>query len=96
MLYWAGQMLKASGQVKVQEARCTAMVCLWLTRVPLVCPACCRYVYMACAVRPTNIGNGLAKMDLETGHVKTWNVQGGITGEPCHMLPGGISYHIIA
>jgi hypothetical protein len=40
----------------------------------------CRYVYMACAVRPTNIGNGLAKMDLQTGAVKTWHMPGAVTG----------------
>jgi hypothetical protein len=41
----------------------------------------CRYVYMACAVRPTNIGNGLAKMDVTSGEVHTWHEPGGIVGE---------------
>jgi hypothetical protein len=36
---------------------------------------------MVCAVRPTNIGNGLAKMDVATGEVQTWHEPGGIVGE---------------
>jgi hypothetical protein len=36
---------------------------------------------MACAVRPTNIGNGLAKLDIQTGDVKTWHMPGAITGD---------------
>lgn len=35
---------------------------------------------MACAVRPTNAGNGLAKMDVQTGEVSTWHEPGAITG----------------
>jgi len=41
----------------------------------------CRYVYVANAVRPTNIGNSLAKMDLQTGEVQTWHNPGGVVGE---------------
>lgn len=40
-----------------------------------------RYVYLACAVRPSNIGNALAKLDLCTGEVKVWHAPGGITGD---------------
>lgn len=47
----------------------------------LFCCLPCRYVYMVCAVRPTNIGNGLAKMDVATGEVQTWHEPGGIVGE---------------
>lgn len=36
---------------------------------------------MACAVRPTNIGNALAKLDLDTGAVYTFHVPGGVTGK---------------
>eukprot|EP00879_Flechtneria_rotunda_P014155 GHRR01014790.1.p1 GENE.GHRR01014790.1~~GHRR01014790.1.p1 ORF type:complete len:330 (+),score=69.39 GHRR01014790.1:226-1215(+) len=41
-----------------------------------------RYVYVTCAVRPTNIANALAKIDVETGEVKVWHKPGGVTGEP--------------
>jgi hypothetical protein len=41
--------------------------------------------YMACAVRPTNIGNGLAKMNLQTGEVSTWHELGAITGGSCNQ-----------
>jgi carlactone synthase/all-trans-10'-apo-beta-carotenal 13,14-cleaving dioxygenase len=45
-----------------------------------------RYVYTTCAVRPTNIGNGLSKLDLHDGDVKVWHHPGGVTGEP-HFIP---------
>ena len=41
----------------------------------------CRYVYLTCAVRPTNIGNALAKVDLETGDAKVWHHPGGVVGK---------------
>jgi carotenoid cleavage dioxygenase-like enzyme len=40
-----------------------------------------RYVYCLAARRPTNLGNGLAKHDLETGEVKVWYEEGGMAGE---------------
>lgn len=48
-------------------------------QLPYVLPR--GYVYMVCAVRPTNIVNGLAKMDVATGEVQTWHEPGGIVGE---------------
>lgn len=36
---------------------------------------------MSCAVRPTNIGNGMAKLDVDTGDVKVWHMPGGLVGE---------------
>eukprot|EP00775_Hariotina_reticulata_P005847 gene5847-6088_t len=41
-----------------------------------------RFVYTTCAVRPTNIGNGLSKLDLHTGDVLIWHSAGGVMGEP--------------
>jgi carlactone synthase/all-trans-10'-apo-beta-carotenal 13,14-cleaving dioxygenase len=41
-----------------------------------------RYAYVMNAVRPTNMGNALAKLDLLTGESKTWREPGGAPGEP--------------
>lgn len=40
-----------------------------------------RYSYFLSAVRPTNMGNALSKVDLETGAVQTWHMPGGAVGE---------------
>lgn len=33
-------------------------------------------------MRPTNIGNALAKMDTHSGDVRVWHEPGGVVGEP--------------
>lgn len=48
---------------------------------------------MACAVRPTNVGNGLAKMDVQTGEVKTWHEPGAVTGGSVWVYCIGPSHH---
>jgi carotenoid cleavage dioxygenase-like enzyme len=40
-----------------------------------------RYAYCLSAVRPTNMGNALSKLDLQTGAVQTWHSPGGAVGE---------------
>jgi carotenoid cleavage dioxygenase-like enzyme len=40
-----------------------------------------RYAYCLSAVRPTNMGNALTKLDLQTGEVQTWHAPGGAVGE---------------
>jgi carotenoid cleavage dioxygenase-like enzyme len=40
-----------------------------------------RYAYCLSAVRPTNIGNALSKMDLQQGSAQTWHEPGGAVGE---------------
>lgn len=40
-----------------------------------------RYSYCLSAVRPTNMGNALSKLDLQTGTVQTWHAPGGAVGE---------------
>ncbi|KAF5842235.1 carotenoid oxygenase [Dunaliella salina] len=45
-----------------------------------------RYVYALAAVRPTNLGNALAKHDTLTGEAQTWHEPGGATGE-CVFVP---------
>jgi hypothetical protein len=40
-----------------------------------------RYSYCLSAVRPTNIGNALSKMDLQQGSAQTWHEPGGAVGE---------------
>lgn len=39
-----------------------------------------QYVYCLSAVRPTNMGNALSKLDLTSGEVKTWHTPGGAVG----------------
>ena len=41
-----------------------------------------KYVWGVCAVRPTNVGNGLCKVDVESGESKVWTEDGIVTGEP--------------
>jgi hypothetical protein len=41
----------------------------------------CRFSYFLSAVRPTNMGNALSKLDLQTGEVQTWHTPGGAVGE---------------
>ena len=41
-----------------------------------------RYAYVLSAVRPTNMGNALSKIDVETGDAKTWHEKGAAVGEP--------------
>jgi carlactone synthase / all-trans-10'-apo-beta-carotenal 13,14-cleaving dioxygenase len=41
-----------------------------------------RYAYVMNAVRPTNMGNALAKIDLKTGESKLWYEKGAAPGEP--------------
>jgi len=68
---------------------------LQFVEFPCVAPAYrgradCRYAYALCAVRPTNMGNALAKMDLRTGASKVWHEPGGAPGEPVFVpRPGG-------
>ncbi|KAJ9519481.1 hypothetical protein QJQ45_000569 [Haematococcus lacustris] len=56
---------------------------------PAVAPAVSgrehRYVYCMGAVRPTNMGNALAKLDVQRGTSKMWHEPGGLAGEP-HFL----------
>lgn len=40
-----------------------------------------RYAYCLSAVRPTNMGNALSKLDLQTGAALTWHSPGGAVGE---------------
>jgi len=40
-----------------------------------------RYSYCLSAVRPTNMGNALSKLDLQAGTVQTWHAPGGAVGE---------------
>jgi carotenoid cleavage dioxygenase-like enzyme len=40
-----------------------------------------RYAYCLSAVRPTNLGNALSKMDLSQGSALTWHEPGGAVGE---------------
>jgi hypothetical protein len=40
-----------------------------------------RYTYFLSAVRPTNMGNALTKLDLQTGASQTWHTPGGAVGE---------------
>jgi len=47
-----------------------------------------RYAYVLNAVRPTNMGNALAKLDLATGESKTWREPGGAPGEPVFVPRG--------
>lgn len=49
-----------------------------------------KYVWGVCAVRPTNVGNGLCKVDVETGESKVWTEEGIITGEPV-FVPTGVT-----
>ncbi|KAF6266758.1 carotenoid oxygenase [Scenedesmus sp. NREL 46B-D3] len=49
-----------------------------------------RYGYCLSAVRPTNMGNALSKMDLQQGSALTWHEPGGVVGEPVFVArPGG-------
>lgn len=51
-----------------------------------------RYVYGACAKRPTNCWNSLAKIDVESGKVlATWHQEGGACWEPVFVpRPTGV------
>jgi hypothetical protein len=40
-----------------------------------------RYAYCLSAVRPTNIGNALSKIDLQQGGAQSWHEPGGAVGE---------------
>jgi carotenoid cleavage dioxygenase-like enzyme len=40
-----------------------------------------RYMYCLSAVRPTNMGNALTKVDLIQGAAKTWYSPGGAVGK---------------
>jgi hypothetical protein len=40
-----------------------------------------RYSYCLSAVRPTNMGNALSKLDLQTGAAQTWHSPGGAVGK---------------
>lgn len=44
-----------------------------------------RYVWCNAATRPTNMGNSLAKQDLETGEAIVWHEEGAMPGEPCFI-----------
>lgn len=44
-----------------------------------------RYAYVLKAVRPTNMGNALSKIDTHTGEALTWHLQGAAVGE-CGIL----------
>ncbi|GFR47610.1 hypothetical protein Agub_g9346 [Astrephomene gubernaculifera] len=49
-----------------------------------------RYVYGTAAVRPTNMGNALARHDLAGGSSKLWHEPGGMPAEPIFVpRPGG-------
>lgn len=52
---------------------------------PAINPACrsqpYRYAYCLSAVRPTNQGNALSKMDLQQGTAQTWHNPGCAVGE---------------
>lgn len=51
-----------------------------------------RYVYAACAARPTNCWNALTKADVETGDVKVWHEAGAACWEPVFTArPGGVA-----
>ncbi|KAI8476369.1 MAG: carotenoid oxygenase [Monoraphidium minutum] len=41
-----------------------------------------RYAYVLSAVRPTNMGNALSKIDVESGETLTWHIPGAAVGEP--------------
>jgi carotenoid cleavage dioxygenase-like enzyme len=61
-----------------------------LLMVPRLLPL--RYAYTLAAVRPTNMGNALAKSDLQQGSVKLWHEAGCAPGEPAFVAaPGGAS-----
>mmetsp|Transcript_40285 Transcript_40285/g.89470 ORF Transcript_40285/g.89470 Transcript_40285/m.89470 type:complete len:546 (-) Transcript_40285:771-2408(-) len=44
-----------------------------------------RYVYANAAVRPTNMGNGLGKFDVEQGTATVWHEEGALPGEPAFV-----------
>lgn len=48
-----------------------------------------RYTYLMNAVRPTNMGNALCKLDLKTGESKTWHEPGAAPGEPVFVARPG-------
>jgi hypothetical protein len=48
-----------------------------------------RYVWGTVAARPTKLGNGVGKFDVETGKVLTWQEEGAHAGR-CHFLATGI------
>lgn len=48
-----------------------------------------RFCWGVCARQPTNVGNTLCKVDLETGEVKQWFLEGGIPGEPVFVARPG-------
>lgn len=51
-----------------------------------------RYAYGMAAVRPTNMGNALAKFDLQTRSVvKVWHEPGGLTGEAAFVPAPGVA-----
>ncbi|WIA29067.1 hypothetical protein OEZ86_011578 [Tetradesmus obliquus] len=50
-----------------------------------------RYAYCLSAVRPTNIGNALSKIDLQQGAAQTWHERGGAVGEPVFVARPGAS-----
>ncbi len=51
-----------------------------------------RYAYTLAAVRPTNMGNALAKSDLQQGKVQLWHEPGCAPSEPTFVAaPGGSS-----
>jgi len=50
-----------------------------------------RYAWTTAAVRPTNLNNALAKMDLESGTCEMWHEGGGIVGEPAFVPRPGAS-----
>lgn len=45
-----------------------------------------RYVYCLSATRPTNMGNSLSKIDVETGATATWHEPGAAPGERMRVL----------
>lgn len=48
-----------------------------------------RYAYALSAVRPTNMGNALSKIDVETGDALTWHQPGAAVGEPLFVAAPG-------
>lgn len=52
-----------------------------LSNLALLWVLSCRFAYFLSAVRPTNMGNALSKVDLQTGAVQTWHTPGGAVGE---------------
>ncbi|KXZ54273.1 hypothetical protein GPECTOR_5g361 [Gonium pectorale] len=51
-----------------------------------------RYAYTTAAVRPTNMGNALARHDLADGTSRLWHAPGGMPGEPVFVpRPGAVS-----